>query len=277
MVDCHEIKKDERTAIVLVTGGTTREGAMEIVENCEKAFQGAFPDAVISTAIASGLIRQIIREGGKSCEGTIGALGRLIDGGFSKIILQPLYVTPGNGLHALYSVVETFNRFAGAHSATGIKGVLVGKPLLMGLQDYRDTADALMAYFDLAADETLVLVSSADEAGADPSLCQLQLVLDEKAKGNIVIGSSAGYPDPDWVKTRLGHISAKKVILAPMDLIPGKHCEYDISGSDDSWKSKLEAAGYDVSVSDKVLAGSEEVAGLFIASLEQTGKSHAFL
>jgi sirohydrochlorin cobaltochelatase len=279
MDENHTIRKDSRTAIVLVTTGTVREGAGTIADACTDVFKSAYPDAVIRTAVASELVRQLMREAGTVLKSPIGAIAELIDEGFSKIIVQPLFVTPGSGLHDLYAVTTTFNNFAGRHSSVGIEGVLVGKPLLMEPDDYRKTADAIISYFGAPAeDEALVLVSSVDEAGADPSLCQLQLILDEKAHGHTVIGSAAGYPGIDWVQSRLKHIKAGKVTLAPLALIPGKHSEYEIGGdSPKSWKKVLEAAGYDVTVSDKILAQSEEIAGLFIESVAATGKTHGFL
>jgi sirohydrochlorin cobaltochelatase len=104
------------------------------------------------------------------------------------------------------------------------------------------------------------------------------MVLDDKSKGNIVVGAFGGYPGIDRVKARLKHINASKVTLVPLAMIPGKHSEYEIGGgSPESWKSVLESAGYEVSVSEKILAQSEEIAGIFIESISKTGKSHGFL
>ncbi|MGB3907516.1 MAG: sirohydrochlorin cobaltochelatase [Methanomethylovorans sp.] len=275
----HEIKKDARTAILLVTNGTTRDGAKKILENCVNAFKKAYPNSVVRYAIASELVRQVMEKEGDIVRSPIGALADLIDEGFTKMIVQPLYITPGDGLHVLYSTVSTFNEFSGKHVSFGIDGVLIGKTLLMNTEDYRAAADAISTYFGIPeANEATVLVSPMDEGGADPSLCQLQLIMDEKTGGKIVIGTTYGYPGADWVIQRLKHINAKKVTLAPLTLIPGKHTDYELGGSGpDSWKHKLEAAGYTVSVSNKILAESPQIAALFIQSVADTGKSHGFL
>ena len=275
----HQIKKDPKTAILLVTPGTTRNGAEKILGNCVKAFRSAYPDAVVRYAIASELVRQIITEEGVVEKSPLGALAELIDEGFAKIIVQPLYITPGDGLHSLYTIVNTMNSFSGKHGLFGIEGILIGKPLLMNTKDYNDAAKAISSYFGTPGDgEALVLVSSVDEGGADPSLCQLQLIMDETTAGNIIIGSSYGYPGTDWVMKRLKHINAKKVTLGTLALIPGKHAEYELSGDNpESWNKILENAGYEVSVSEKVLGESPEVAGLLIDSLGEVGRSHGFL
>ncbi|WP_406657141.1 sirohydrochlorin cobaltochelatase [Methanolobus sp. ZRKC2] len=275
----HEIKKNPKTAILLVTTGTTGDGAKQILDNCVGAFKNAYPGAVMRYAIASELVRQIMAEDGIIERSPLGALADLLDEGFSKIIVQPLYITPGDGLHSLYTVVSSLNNFSGKHGSLGIDGILIGKPLLMDTKDYVSAAEALSSYFGNPGDnEALVLVSSMDEGGADPSLCQLQLVMDDITGGKIIVGSSYGYPGADWVMKRLEHINAKKVTLAPLALIPGKHAHYELSGENaNSWKNKLEAAGYSVSISEKVLAESAEIAGLLIESLAETGKSHGFL
>jgi sirohydrochlorin cobaltochelatase len=275
----HEIKKDARTAILLVASSTTRDGAKKILENCVDAFKNAYPNSVVRYAIASELVRQVMAKEGNIVSSPVGALAKLIDEGFTKMIVQPLYITPGDGLHVLYSTVSTFNEFSGKHVSFGIDGILIGKPLLMNTEDYWSAADAITAYFGMPAEnEATVLVSPIDEGGADPSLCQLQLMMDEKTGGRIVIGTSCGYPGADWVLQRLKHINARKVTLAPLTLIPGKHTDYELDGSGpDSWKNKLEAAGYTVSVSSKILGESPQIAALFIQSVADTGKSHGFL
>lgn len=275
----HEIKKDPKTAILLVAAGTTRDGAKQILDKCVSAFKKAYPDTVVRYAVESELVRQVMIGEGIIERSPLGALADFIDEGFSKIIVQPLYITPGDGLHSLYNVVHILNSFSGKHGSSGIEGILISKPLLMNTKDYTAAAQAIASYFTIPSDaEALVMVSSTDESGADAALCQLQLVMDGITGGNIVIGNSCGYPDPEWVMKRLEHINAEKVILAPFALIPGKHVMYKLKGKNqDSWKNRLEAAGYTVSVSEKALGESADIAGLLIASLAETGKSHGFL
>lgn len=62
----HQIKKDPKAAIRLVTQDTTKEGADKIFGNCVKAFISAYPDAVVRYAIASELVRQVMAGEGVS-------------------------------------------------------------------------------------------------------------------------------------------------------------------------------------------------------------------
>jgi cobalamin biosynthesis Mg chelatase CobN len=56
----HQIKKDPKAAIRLVTQDTTKEGADKILGNCVKTFRSTYPDAVVRYAIASELVRQVM-------------------------------------------------------------------------------------------------------------------------------------------------------------------------------------------------------------------------
>ena len=227
----HVIRKDTRTAILLVTAGSTQNKAEKIIESCTNAFKVAYPNSVVRSAVASELVRQSMQEQGISSKSPLVSLTELVDEGFSKIIVQPLYVTPGDGLHELYSIVSTMNRFSGKHGTLGIDGILIGKPLLMDANDYSSTAGALCSYFGLPGEEeAIVLVSSVDENGGDTSLCQLQLIMDEVSGGNFMVGSASGYPGVEWVIKRLEHINAKKVTLAALAIVPGKHAEYELAG-----------------------------------------------
>ncbi|WP_094229088.1 sirohydrochlorin cobaltochelatase [Methanolobus psychrotolerans] len=274
----HAIRKDPKTAILLVTTGTTRDESKNIFDGCVNAFKTAYPDVVIRSAVASEIVRQAMAEKGIIAKSPLAALTDFMDEGFSKIIVQPLYITPGNGLHELYSIVSTMNSFSGKHGITGIEGILIGKPLLMDAKDYSLAAGALSSYFGLPEkDDAILLVSPVDENGADPSLCQLQLVMDEVTGGRFIVGSSSGYPDVDWVIKRLEHINARKVTLATLAMIPGKHAEYELAGDNPkSWKNMLESAGYEVLMSEKTLGKSTEIAEHFISSLGEVGSSHGF-
>ncbi len=275
----HQIQKDPRTAILLVTPGTTRIEAKPILEKLVDAFKNAYPDTVVRYAIESELVRQIKAKEGIIERSPFGALADLIDEGFSRIIVQPLYITPGDGLHDLYSTVTTLNNFSGKHESFGIDGILIGKPLLTNTSDYKTASEILASYFGVPeADEAIVLLSSVDEKGGDSSLCQLQLIMDRKTKGRIVLGNTSGYPDISWVIERLEHINSKKIKLAPFALIPGNHSVYELGDENEkSWKKIIQAAGYNVSVSDRVLGESDEIIKLFIESAAETGESHSFL
>lgn len=275
----HKVEKDPRTAILLVTKGTTMEGAKRSIESYISVIKDAFSDSVVRYAIESELVRQTLAEDGEIERSPLGALTDLIDEGFTKIIVQPLCLAPGEGYHALCEIVRALNNLSGKHGVLNIDGILIGKPLLIADNSYVATADALASYYGTDPDaQAVILVSTADENGADVSLCRLQLMLDKMTAGKVMIGIANGYPDIEWVMDRLEYISPRKVLMASLAMIPGKHFWHEVEGmGPDSWKNKLEISGYDVTVSKKTLESSSEITGLLVASLKELGKSHSFL
>lgn len=275
----HHISKNPRTAVLLVTTGTTLEESRKLIGNYVSVFKRAFPGTVVRSALTSVFVRQMLASDGEIERSPLGALADLIDEGFTKIIVQPLYIKPGEDLQRLYSIVNTLNEMSGKHASPGIEGIVISDPLLTDKNSYITAADAIVSYLGLPGEkETLVLVSTPDECGADTSLSQLQLVLDDRTGGRVILGSSPGYQDQEWVTKRLEHIGAKRVMLAPFVLIPGNHSVYEVEGDNPkSWRSALEGKGYEVSVSEKLLADSQEISNILVRSLHDTGKRHGFL
>ena len=64
---------------------------------------------------------------------------------------------------------------------------------------------------------------------------------------NIFVGTVEGYPELENVKKLLKKTGLKKIALAPFMIVAGDHATNDLAGDEeDSWKSLLEAEGYEV-------------------------------
>jgi sirohydrochlorin cobaltochelatase len=271
----HGAPKEDKGAVVAVIEGTTSPECDEFVNKYVSKMKETYPDVEFRLAVTSDVIRKVLAEQGERKSSVLGALAGLIDDGYSQIVVQPLYITPGNALHSIYPVVSGINKLVGPHGMLDIGGVLISNPLLLKAEDYRNVADALASIFN---DGTVVLVASNEEGNADPTLCQLQMVLDEITGGRIVIAANNGYPGIEQVKNRLAHINAEKVTLAPFTIVANYHAKKDVYGDkESSWKNVLEAAGHDVRVDERVLGKEDAILDLFVEQLKQTAKSHNFL
>lgn len=277
----HGTKLESHGAVLVVALGTTQSEGRLVVQNCMKKIQDAYPKAEVTYAFTSEPVRLVLKEQGEEVPGPLAALATLIDKGHSQIVVQPLFLTPGARYHELYPLITSLNEMAGAHGVLGFDGILISTPLIMDAADYFETADTIKSiYGNLADNESVVLVAPTSEGGTDPSLCQLQMVLDDVCQtGQYTIGAVDGYPGIEKVKSRLGHIGAKKVRLVPLAVVPGIHAWIEISGeaNEDSWQKNLESSGYTVEVDSKGLGEYDLIAELFVKRLKARAKSHSFL
>jgi len=278
----HGNKPESHGAVLIVAMGTTQKEGRAVVDKSIELVKKSYPKVDVDFAFNYEAVRLVLKENGEEILSPLAAMTRLLDKGHSQIVVQPLYLTPGMGYHELYRIISSLNDLAGAHGAIGFEGILVAKPLLMNTEDYFEVAETIDAIYgdSLAEDEALVLVAPSSEGGADTSLCQLQMVMDDTCKsGKIVIGAVGGYPGVERAAKRLGHIGAKKARLVPLSLVPGIHAWLEISGESnpDSWKKALESKGYLVNVDDKALGEYDEIVSIFAGRLKAAANSHGFL
>ena len=277
----HGKKIESHGAVLVVSIGTTQSEGRAVIDSCVKKVQTLYPKAEVGYSFTSEPVRLVLREQNEFIQGPLAAITALLDKGHSQVVVQPLFITSGARYHELYPIITTLNDLAGAHGALGFDGILVGSPLLMNPEDYVDTAQAIESvYSPKGKDEAVVLVSPTAEGGAEPALCQLQMILDDICPtGQISIGTVDGYPDFTKVKNRLLHIGAKKVTLVPLTIVPGIHAWIELSGdaNNQSWQKQLESIGCSVTVESKGLGEYDLVMELFMKRLKRTAESHNFL
>lgn len=277
----HGKKIESHGAVLIVSIGTTQAEGRAVIDTCMKKVQKAYPKSEVAYSFTSEPVRLVLREQDEYIQGPLAAIATLLDKGHSQVVVQPLFITSGARYHELYPIITTLNDLAGAHGAMGFDGILIGSALLMNPEDYVATAKAIESiYSPKAKDEAVVLVSPTSEGGAEPALCQLQMILDDICPGGqIIIGTVNGYPDFEKVKKRLSHIGAKKVKLVPLTIVPGIHAWIELSGdaNNQSWQKQIESIGCSVTVETKGLGEYDVITDLFVKNLKRTADSHSFL
>ena len=84
-----------------------------------------------------------------------------------------------------------------------------------------------------------------------------------------VVGLVEGHPDLDEVIEKITETGNSQLLLKPLMVVAGDHATNDMASSDsDSWKSRLEAAGYRAEPIMQGLGDNPAVRQLFIAHLE---------
>jgi sirohydrochlorin cobaltochelatase len=139
----------------------------------------------------------------------------------------------------------------------GFERVTLGNPLLATQEDMERTVEAIFATIpaERKKDEAVVLMGHGTHhpSNAFYSALNFQVQLQDP---NVFIGTVEGYPELDTIQALLQKNKIKKVYLMPFMSVAGDHAINDMAGDDDdSWKSILTKAGYEVVT---VLKGTAE-------------------
>jgi sirohydrochlorin cobaltochelatase len=238
----HGDPKAEKTGILLVAFGTSVAGADVAYKNIEKKVAEAFPGVELRWAYSSMIIRHKLAAEKNAAEhdSPAEALAKMMDEGFTDVVVQPLQTIPGQEYNA---TAETARAFSGMPK--GMARVVVGMPLLSSTADLERTAGVLsaMAPKERAAGEAVVFVGHGTHHPANVYYPGLQYYL-QKNDRLAFVGTVEGSPSLQDVLADLARNKVKKVYLLPFLAVAGDHVHNDIAGDGpDSWKSSLTRAG----------------------------------
>lgn len=235
-------RRTPRQGILVVSFGTSfADIRKRTIEACEDRIRLAFPDFEIRRAFTSNIIRKILKErDGVYVDNTAEALERMKEDGFSKVVVQPLHIIPGEEYHE--KVLDPVRKYSGM-----FKSIVVGRPMLTTIDDYRIAIRALEKQLLLPGDnEAVVLMGHGSTHPANACYSCLQLMLTE-THPHIFIGTVEGYPQLDTIIPKLKCAGIKRITLMAFMLVAGDHAINDMAGSnEDSWKSLLEKEGFEV-------------------------------
>ncbi|MCA1906403.1 MAG: sirohydrochlorin cobaltochelatase [Desulfarculus sp.] len=252
-----------KTAVLLVTFGSSHAGALDQVRLIEPEVRAAHPGVEVAWAYTSAKVRQIMAQRGEKLDSPQEALAKLQARGFTRIVVQSLHVIPGAEFHDLVQEAQAF-----AHHGKGTR-VVIGWPLLSDTNDLQALARIMLraAAPGRQPDQALVWVGHGTHhpAGvAYPALAHALSQVDQRA----YLGTVEGYPSFDDVLGQLKASGVKAIKLMPLLTVLGEHSKQDIAGDDaDSWKSRLSAAGFTVTTDLTPVAGYSGARDLWLGHL----------
>ena len=247
-------------AVLVVSFGTTHLDTLEkTIQPIEWDIAARMPGRVQCRAFTSGMILRRLAERGLDIDDVPRALERLAGEGCADVVLQPTHIMNGDEFDKLCAQAEPFRtRFA---------RLSFGRPLLTALEDYRDLTSALMEILPEAEEGTAhVFMGHGTEHYANAAYCQLEYMLHDSGRTDVVLGTVEGYPGLEEVLRRLAERKAvQKVVLHPLMVVAGDHAKNDLAGDEpESWKSRLLARGWQVSCEGKGLGEYPQIRALFV-------------
>lgn len=249
--------------ILVVSFGTSHLDTMKkTISVIEREISERFQEYRVYRAFTSGMIiRKLKRTENLAVDTVQEALNRMKEDGIEDVIVQPTHII--NGVEYDRMMKELMeNMFL-------FRRIRVGKPLLSSVDDYKKSIHAVMAETQLEDDEVLVLMGHGTDHHANSAYPTLEYTFHALGYNQVLVGTVESFPELKNVMAKLEISGKKKVVLMPFMLVAGDHAKNDMAGEEDSWKSELEDAGYEVRVIMKGLGEFEGIRKIFTEHLEE--------
>lgn len=261
-----ELKKMEKTGILLVSFGSSYPETRATFTHIEEEVKAAFPGQEIRWAFTSKFIRKKLRRRGEQIDSPAEALAKMGEEGFQKVAVQSLHVIPGEEYENLKKTVEAFSGMP-----KGIEEAKLGAPLLYHHKDMEALAAVLVRNLpeEIGAKDAVVFMGHGTQHMANVYYPGMQYYLSQK-NPNVFLATVEGYPELNEVMEKLEQRKWRKVYLLPFMTIAGDHARNDMAGEEsDSWQSQLEAKGYQVEAVLRGMADEKEVVQIWIEHLKE--------
>lgn len=248
---------EEKKALLVVSVGTTLwEAEKACIMPVEKALAAAFPARQPYRAWSGRRILQLMRQRhGRVIDNVEEAMLCMARNGVTDVLIQPTYLLPGMEDNAM--------RLSAAAHAEKFAAVRIGQPLLMSEADRTAVAGFLKKQYVPAEDEAVVFMGH----GANRLGPEYYGSVAERLPEPMYLALWNGTPSFDDILERLKQKpEIRRVRLVPFMLAAGSHVSRDMAGDrPDSWKSRLQQAGFETKCVFRGLGESEEIRNLLIA------------
>ncbi len=252
-----------KKGILVVSFGTSHLDTMKkTIDVIEDEIRNLFPDSSVYRAFTSQMIiRKLKRTENLTVDTVAEALNRMAEDGIEDVIVQPTHIINGiENDRMMEDLMEHMSLF---------RRIRVGKPLLSSVDDYKKSIHAVMAQTELQPDEMLVLMGHGTDHHANSAYPTLEYTFHALGYNQVLVGTVESFPELKNVMAKLEISEKKKVALMPFMLVAGDHAKNDMAGDEDSWKSELEEAGYEVRVIMKGLGEFEGIRRIFAEHIEE--------
>lgn len=253
-----------KKAIVVVSFGTSHEDTRKkTIEAIERGIAETFKDYQVFRAFTSKIIIKKLRENENLIVPTVKeAMEKLVEEGYTDVVIQPTHIINGieneNMLEDLSFYAKRFSSFR------------IGKPLLSDIEDYKQLVNCIVEENHVGEEEAILLMGHGTSHHANAVYPAVDYTFRAEGYSNIYMATVEGYPTIEDAMGLMEKYNYKKVILIPFMIVAGDHAKNDMAGDEeDSWKSILEKAGYEVDCKLQGLGELEVVQEMFIRHIKE--------
>ncbi len=255
----------ERKVLLAVSFGTSyNENREASIGAIEAELAAAFPDWEIRRAFTSRRIIDCLQKrDGLRIDNMREALARAAADGVRTLAVLPTHLMAGFEYTALARELEA----AAPHFAR----TALARPLLSEEADFAAVADAAAGMLENCGScgkrTALCLMGHGTEARANGVYERLQQVLWERGHADCFVGTVEAGPSLEEMMARMEAAGPyRKAVVRPLMVVAGDHANHDMAGDGpQSWKRRMEAAGYEVSCVIRGLGQEEAIRQIYTA------------
>ena len=254
-----------KQAIIFASFGVADAKARaECIDKTASLLADSLPEFTVCQAFTSVFIKKKLAAAGIIRDSLPEALAKLQAAGFQLVIIQPSHLTRGEEFEQkIVAAAKAYKK--------SFQQLLLSQPILAAADAYAEVIAAVLPGLELKKGEQLVWLGHGSPHQHNPVYEGLQAYADaNNLPINVGVLEPNDTPNFAMVLKRLKKASAKEVLLAPLLLAGGRHVAKDLAGSgNDSWQSRLEQAGFKVTVDKRGLGEYADFRKLYLARLKQ--------
>lgn len=244
-----------KKAIIAASFGTTyAHGLEKSISAVEELLRREFYGYEVRRAFTSSMVIAALKKRGERIDSVGEALEKLAVQGFSEVIIQPTHIISGFEYDKILDAAKEYkDRF---------KSLKVGAPLL----DSDDDIERICDFFEMefGSENATALMGHGTEHSANSLYSRFAEKCRQKGYKNIFVGTVEGTPVIDDIIPQIKAGGYKKVIVTPLMFVAGDHANNDMAGDEpESWKSRLEKAGFEVVSVVKGLGEYPEIQSMY--------------
>lgn len=253
-----------KKALLVISFGTsyleTREKTIGAIE---KDLQKKFPDHDFRRAFTSRMIIKKLRErDNELVDIPHEALEKLKNEGYTEVVCQTTHVINGYEYDITISELKKFEN--------DFEVLTIGTPLLTTIEDYERVAKTAIGELpQMQEGEALLYMGHGSEHHANATYPAMDYTFKHLGYKNAFMGTVEGFPSLSDIVPQLKEKGYHKLYLAPFMIVAGDHAINDMaSDEEDSWKTLLEAQGFEVECVLKGLGQFQGIRDMFMEHAE---------
>lgn len=254
-----------KRTILLVSFGTSDHEAREnSINRIFEDMKQVVSNGEVVQAYTSGMILKKLERQGIDILSIENAMKEIMQIGSDELYVVPTHIIPGIEYHKIIQEIEKYKKY--------IKKIVITTPILNQEEDCDFIVSVLEKIIDFKEENEYILMGHGTETTANIRYEQMNVAFQKAGYQNVRIASVEAKPDLEDAMEELRGIrekkKIKKVIVQPFMVVAGDHAKNDMAGDEDSYRTKLLEAGYEVEAVVKGLGEFSEFRKIYVDKLK---------